>query len=239
MQIAAPAVDQPLTLTLLIALGGSLIGGLFTLAGGWLNARLNRTKDKIERDARWEREDKQRIYTERRQLLIDVAEAVEARKSWLDMIDYGLRHDEAAPLVAPQFQLGARVKLFGSLALNLAWHEFIDHVQAVEMEINLGNMHEGIDTNRTELDNQNACPDAQLHGDVVLALTGILMVDAGSVSHFDLLMMEVESLRAASSDARYAKMRDRWLEKARMKNSPWEMLKPREHEEVESPGARL
>jgi hypothetical protein len=156
--------------------------------------------------------------------LIDVAEAVEARKSWLYMVDYGLKHDDTAPLAAPKYQLDARIRLFGSPALNYAWDEFLDRVHYVEMEINLGNMHEDPSLGRAELNDQNACPNAQVHGDVVLALTGVLMIDPGSVSHFDLLMLEVETLRAAANDARYAELRDRWLEKARLKNSFWEIL---------------
>ena len=223
--VAAAAADQSLPLTLLVAFGGSLIGGLFTLVGGWFTARSNQKKDKIEREARWEREDDQRRYADRRQLLIDVAEAVEARKSWLYMVDYGLKHDDTAPLVAPKFQLGARIKLFGSQALNYAWQEFLDRIHYVEMEIDLGNIHEELALGRAELDDQTACPNAQVHGDVVLALTGILMIDPGRVSHFELLMLEVENLRQAANDARYAEMRDKWLEKARLKNSFWEILK--------------
>jgi hypothetical protein len=223
--IAAPAADQPLLLTLLIALGGSVIGGGFTLLGGWLNARLNREKDKVERDARWNREDEQRRYADHRELMIDVAEVVEAQKSWLNLVDYGFEHDDKAPLSAHKFQLSGRIRLFGSPALNFAWQEFMERIHYVEGEMLVGNIHLDPATNRTDLDDQNACPDARLHGDVVLALAGILLVEPGSVSHFDLLMMEVEQMREAINDARYVAMRDKWLEQAQLKNSFWETLK--------------
>lgn len=217
----AATQQQPLWITLLVAALGALVGGLFSLCGVWLTARSNRIKEGAERTARWDREDQQKIVDDRRQLIIDIAESVEERQSWVRSVDYGFKHDGAASLVAPKFQTRARIKIFGSAPLNRLWDMMDEYLKAMESEMLLGNVHADFETNRTELDNQHLAPAAKFYGDVLVLALRMMMETGLEKIEVDTLLKKVAGLRGINKDERYRKELDAWVGHVNNPESVW------------------
>ncbi|AGZ40119.1 hypothetical protein [Actinoplanes friuliensis] len=223
MTLLAPAAQQQsLWQLLLIAGAGSLIGGLLSLLGVVLTQRGNRKKDAADRVARWKREDEVKAIEERRRLLLDIAEAVQERQSWIRQVDYGYEHDPSG-LDVPRFQVAGRVELFATVPVMWLWDDFNDRLLAVQAEANAGNHHVDVHTGRNELDDQTLAPRAKVAGDILtLLLRRMLRTDKEIVAGEDFLSRVSLLGSLFDYDERHKKAVEEYLKQMKHPETPWQ-----------------
>ena len=150
-----------------IPLIGALVGFIAGISGTWWTQRSARMLE----TAKWDREQRKAERAETKQLYIDIVEYAEDRIAWLRGFDYGFTKAESANLNLHPNQLAGRVKMFASTPVIAGWDYFQRHLDAVHMNIRLGNMHERPDLPGTaDLDDQQVIPDAAVAGEFLILI---------------------------------------------------------------------
>ncbi|WP_147457509.1 hypothetical protein [Micromonospora sp. CV4] len=166
--------------TLLTALSGSLVGGLFTFAGVAWSQRATRERELTIDRMRHSRDKADRLRETRRQLLVDMAEYVEDRQAWYDNMENGAGGAaDLAKLTLHPNQLTGRVKLYAPPVLQQLWVTLIAANATIVWNIDLGNYQQD-EWGGGALDDSTCVPRAQAAADLMTAGIRAALSDEGS-----------------------------------------------------------
>jgi hypothetical protein len=172
--------STPWWATLLTALSGSLVGGLFTFAGVAWSQRATRERELTIDRLRHFRDKADRLRETQRQLFVDMAEHVEDRQAWYDNLEAGTgRAADLAKLTLHPNQLTGRVKLYTSPVVQQLWVTFLAANATIVSNIDLGNYQQdrwggGV------LEDRTCVPRAQAAADLMTAAIRAGLSDEGS-----------------------------------------------------------
>ncbi|MFG1758313.1 hypothetical protein [Micromonospora echinofusca] len=166
--------------TLLTALSGSLVGGLFTFAGVAWSQRATRERELTMDRMRHSRERADQLRETQRQLYVDMAEHVEDRQAWYDNLQAGTGQPaNLAKLTLHRNQLTARVKLYTSPVVQQLWVTFVAANETIVANIDLGNFHQD-QYGDWVLEDRTCVPRAQATADLMIAAIRVALTDEGS-----------------------------------------------------------
>ncbi|MER7586914.1 hypothetical protein ABTW72_05180 [Micromonospora sp. NPDC127501] len=187
--------------TLLTALGGSLVGGLFTFAGAAWSQRATRERELTMDELRHARHRADQLRDIRHQLFVDMAEHVEDRQVWYENINAGRnRAADLATLGVHRNQLTGRVKLYTTPVVQQVWLTLIRADGVIDDEINMGHYHHD-QSGDAGLYDERCVPRAQAAAALMTAAIRLALAgdDAQTLTLDDeeaLLLAEVRALPA-------------------------------------------
>ncbi|MEU1965885.1 hypothetical protein ABZ541_19420 [Micromonospora sediminicola] len=177
--------------TLLTALSGSLVGGLFTLAGVAWSERATHQREVTMDRLRRSQDRADRLREAQRQLFVDMAEYVEDRQAWYDNIEAGTGSPaDLAKLTLHPNQLTGRVKLYASPVVQQLWVTFLAANATIVANIDLGNFHQD-QWSDFVLDDRTCVPRARAAA--VLMIAGLRAALSNEMS--DALELDDEAAR--------------------------------------------
>jgi hypothetical protein len=193
-----------------IPLIGVVIGVLAGFAGTWLTQR---SAQRLER-TRFEHEQAKAREAERHQAFLEILEYVEDRMAWLTSVE-DLTAYEPSNIGTHPALVAAKVKIFGSEEMEIAWWEFRELISAVMWSFAQGNVIVGDgDPNAGKLSDRTQIPRTLHAGEIViLAVKAQLWKD----SFVDLALDDDFLL----GKYELRKIHEEWLEDTLDATEPW------------------
>lgn len=216
---AAAAAQSPLWQLLLVASAG----GFLALAGVMITQLA--TSRREDRKARQEQlvRDREAVKI----LLVDIAEFVEDRQTWLRHIDYGDKADQAS-LPVHRNQLAGRIKLFAPPPVVLYWSELTDKLGRVEEDLSDGGHHHSPGAELADVDQLMCVPYASVCADIGILLLRSVLERFDQPLDKKAFLADVRGLaRGYDEYGRRARALKEWLNDAEQPSSPWHQQEQR------------